>query len=100
MLIAEQEQNDIDQSLEHIEQQQRDLLATLEVYEKTTEETMGGQGGSLRSLDTGPADTERDKKWVHDRFLPDFRSCFVRTATCWRLTCIVIWMTYRDPSPR
>jgi nuclear pore complex protein Nup62 len=64
MFIAEREQSDIEQSLEHIEQQQRDLLATLEVYEKTTEETMGSQGGNLRSLDTGPADTERDKKFV------------------------------------
>jgi len=64
MLIAEREQSDIDQSLEHIEQQQRDLLATLEVYEKTLEETMGGQGGNLRSLDTGPADTERDRNYM------------------------------------
>ena len=46
----------------YIEQQQKDLSATLEIYEKATEEIVGGQGGSLRALDTGPADTERDKK--------------------------------------
>ena len=59
---AEQEQNDIDQSLDHIEQQQRDLSTTLEIYEKQMEDILGGQGGGLRTLDTGPADTERDKK--------------------------------------
>lgn len=64
MLAAEREQNDIDQSLDHIEQQQRDLGATLEEYEKQAEEILGRQGGSLRSLDTGPADSERDKKYV------------------------------------
>lgn len=62
VLAAEREQNDIDQSLDHIEQQQRDLAATLDAYEKVTQEILGGQGGSLRALDTGPADTERDKK--------------------------------------
>jgi nuclear pore complex protein Nup62 len=62
VLAAEQEQNEIDQSLDHIEQHQRDLSATLDVYEKSAEEVLGGQGGSLRALDTGPADTERDKK--------------------------------------
>lgn len=63
VLAAEREQNDIDQSLDHIEQQQRDLGATLEEYEKQAEEILGRQGGSLRSLDTGPADSERDKKY-------------------------------------
>ena len=64
MLVAEREQADIDQALDHIEQQQKDLVATLEVYEKTAEETFNAQGGSLglRALDTGPADTERDRK--------------------------------------
>ena len=62
MLAAEREQTDIDQSLDHIEQQQRDLSATLDTYEKSAEEILGSQGGSLRALDTGPADTERDKK--------------------------------------
>ena len=62
VLAAEREQNDIDQSLDHIEQQQKDLAATLEAYEKSTQEILGGRGGNLRALDTGPADTERDKK--------------------------------------
>ena len=64
MLAAEREQADIDQSLDHIEQQQRDLAATLDAYEKSTEEILGAQGSNLRALDTGPADTERDKKCV------------------------------------
>lgn len=59
---AENEQGDIDQSLNHIEQQQRDLSTALEVYEKQAEDILGKQGGTLRSLDTGPADSERDKK--------------------------------------
>lgn len=62
VLAAEREQTDIDQSLDHIEQQQKDLSSTLEAYEKLTDEILGGQGGNLRALDTGPADTERDKK--------------------------------------
>jgi len=64
VLAAEREQNDIDQSLDHIEQQQKDLSAILDVYEKSTEEILGGQGGSLRALDTGPADNERDKNYM------------------------------------
>ena len=75
-MAAEREQNDVDQSLDHIEQQQRDLSATLDAYEKVTDEILGsssgptakgaGSGGTggLRSLDTGPADTERDRKCV------------------------------------
>lgn len=64
VLAAEREQTDVDLALDHVEQGQRDLLATLDVYEKQAEEVLGGQGGSLRALDTGPADTERDKKSV------------------------------------
>ena len=64
MMTAEREQADIDQALDHIEQQQKDLMATLEIYEKTAEETFSTQSGGLRVLDTGPADTERDRKWV------------------------------------
>lgn len=60
--VAEREQNDIDQSLDHIERQQQELCTTLDAYEKITQEILGGQGGSIRALDTGPADTERDKK--------------------------------------
>lgn len=62
MLVAEREQADIDQALDHIEQQQRELVATLEIYEKTAEESFNTQSGSIRALDTGPADTERDRK--------------------------------------
>ena len=61
-MAAERQQNDINESLNHIEQQQRDLASTLDTYEKVSQEILGGQGGSLRSLDTGPADNERDKK--------------------------------------
>lgn len=64
LVAAEQEQNDIDQSLAHIEQQQKDLAATLDAYERSTEEILGGQGGNLRALDTGPADSERDKNYM------------------------------------
>lgn len=66
--VAEREQNDIDQSLDHIERQQQELCTTLDAYEKITQEILGGQGGSIRALDTGPADTERDKKWVFEGF--------------------------------
>jgi nuclear pore complex protein Nup62 len=62
VLAAEREQNDIDQALDHIEQQQKDLTTALDTYEKSTQEILGSQGGNLRGLDTGPADTERDKK--------------------------------------
>ncbi|KIL68110.1 hypothetical protein M378DRAFT_158628 [Amanita muscaria Koide BX008] len=61
---AEREQNEINQSLDHIEQQQKDLSNTLDAYEKITQEILGGQGASLRALDTGPADTERDKNYM------------------------------------
>ncbi|KAK2466328.1 hypothetical protein APHAL10511_001970 [Amanita phalloides] len=61
---AEREQNDINQSLDHIEQQQKDLANTLDAYEKIALEILGGQGAGLRALDTGPADTERDKNYM------------------------------------
>ncbi|KAJ3540023.1 hypothetical protein NMY22_g4470 [Coprinellus aureogranulatus] len=64
VLAAERQQTEIDQTLDHIEQQQKDLLSTLDAYEKVSGEILGGQGGSLRSLDTGPADTERDKNYM------------------------------------
>ncbi|KAL6309750.1 Nsp1-like C-terminal region-domain-containing protein [Sparassis latifolia] len=64
VLAAEREQNDIDQSLDHIEQQQRDLGGALEAYERSTDEVLGGRGSNLRALDTGPADTERDKNYM------------------------------------
>lgn len=62
VLAVEREQSDIEQALDHIEQQQKDLSVALDAYERSVGEVLGGQGGSLRALDTGPADTERDKK--------------------------------------
>ncbi|KAI0306964.1 Nsp1-like C-terminal region-domain-containing protein [Multifurca ochricompacta] len=64
VLAAEREQNDIDQSLDHIEQQERELTATVEMYEKQMADILSSQGGSLRTLDAGPADTERDKNYM------------------------------------
>ncbi|KAK0190687.1 Nsp1-like C-terminal region-domain-containing protein [Armillaria mellea] len=64
VLAAEREQSEVNQSLDHIEQQQRDLAATLDAYEKTAQEIFGGQGANLRSIDKGPADTERDKNYM------------------------------------
>ncbi len=64
VLAAEQQQNEINEALDHIEQQQRDLASTLDAYEKVSHEIPGMQGGTMRSLDTGPADNERDKKCV------------------------------------
>ncbi|TFK55813.1 hypothetical protein OE88DRAFT_661993 [Heliocybe sulcata] len=64
VLAAEREQTNIDQALDHIEQQQRDLSATLDVYGKSAEDILGGDGDGLRVLDTGPADSERDKNYM------------------------------------
>jgi len=64
VLAAEKQQNDINESLDHIEQQQKDLASTLDAYEKVSQEILGGQGSSLRALDTGPADNERDKNYM------------------------------------
>ncbi|KAG6832926.1 hypothetical protein H0H92_004810 [Tricholoma furcatifolium] len=61
---AEREQNDIDQSLAHVEQQQAELESTLAAYEKVAQEILGSQGGGMRVLDAGPADTERDKNYM------------------------------------
>ena len=43
-------------------EQQKELASTLEVYEKSANEIFEGQSGSLRALDVGPADAERDKQ--------------------------------------
>jgi nuclear pore complex protein Nup62 len=64
VLAAEKQQNEINESLNHIEQQQRDLASTLDAYEKISQEILGGQSSTLRTLDAGPADNERDKKSV------------------------------------
>lgn len=100
VLAAEREQNDIDQSLDHIEQQQKDLSSTLDAYEKATQEVFGGHGGNLRALDTGPADTERDKKYIRLDFNPmAFAQAFL-LVTCWQQTSIPNSTTYLDHSPK
>ncbi|KDR83589.1 hypothetical protein GALMADRAFT_235853 [Galerina marginata CBS 339.88] len=61
VLAVERQQNEINESLQHIEQQQQDLTSTLDAYERVSQEILGG---SLRTLDTGPADNERDKNYM------------------------------------
>ncbi|KAG6837976.1 hypothetical protein H0H93_008370 [Arthromyces matolae] len=61
---AEKEQADIDQSLDHIEAQQNELAGVLTTYEKMSQDILGSQAGGMRALDTGPADTERDKNYM------------------------------------
>lgn len=63
LVAVEKEQSHIAQMLDVVEQQQADLSATVDAYEPMAEEILGSQSGSLRALDTGPADTERDKKY-------------------------------------
>ncbi|KAL5507999.1 NSP1 [Sanghuangporus vaninii] len=64
IMMAEREQSDIEQSLKHVEDQQKELASTLEVYEKAAGEIFDAQGGGLRALDVGPADAERDKHYT------------------------------------
>ncbi|KAL5527641.1 hypothetical protein ACEPAG_6442 [Sanghuangporus baumii] len=64
VMMAEREQSDIEQSLKHVEDQQKELASTLEVYEKAAGEIFDAQGGGLRALDVGPADAERDKHYT------------------------------------
>lgn len=59
ILAAEKHQNTINETLDHVELQQKELASTLDAYEKASQELLGSQG---RTLDTGPADNERDKK--------------------------------------
>jgi len=63
VVIAEREQSDLEQSLKHAEEQQKELAATLDVYEKYANELFDSQSGGLRALDVGPADAERDKQY-------------------------------------
>jgi len=68
VLVAEREQQDVDNALDHIEQQQKAISSTLEEYEKLSQDIFGGSergnhAVSIRALDSGPADTERDKKY-------------------------------------
>lgn len=60
VLQAEKTQSDVEKSLDHIEEQQRQLSNTLDGYERGTMEILDSQG--MRTTDVGPADTERDKK--------------------------------------
>ncbi|KAL5530163.1 hypothetical protein ACEPAF_6420 [Sanghuangporus sanghuang] len=64
IMMAEREQSDIEQSLKHVEDQQKELASTLEVYEKAAGDIFDAQGGGLRALDVGPADAERDKHYT------------------------------------
>ncbi|KIY73730.1 hypothetical protein CYLTODRAFT_406455 [Cylindrobasidium torrendii FP15055 ss-10] len=63
VLAAEREQSEVDEALNSIEQQQRDLLATLDGYGKSAQE-LAGTSGALRVTDKGPADMERDKNYM------------------------------------
>ena len=63
VLAAERQQNEIDSTLDTVEAQQNELMRTLDQYEKTSAEILGAQGGA-RALDTGPADSERDKNYM------------------------------------
>ncbi|KIO29139.1 hypothetical protein M407DRAFT_6373 [Tulasnella calospora MUT 4182] len=62
VLQAEKTQGDVEKSLDHIEEQQRQLSYTLDGYEKGTMEILDSQG--MRTTDVGPADTERDKNYM------------------------------------
>jgi hypothetical protein len=60
---AEETQRNVDQSLERIQENQKELEVTLNSYEKVTNEILEGSGpGSIRVLDVAPADNERDNK--------------------------------------
>ena len=61
--MAEREQSDIEQSLKHVEEQQKELSATLEVYEKSLGELLDSKSGHS-GVDVGPADAEREKQYV------------------------------------
>jgi hypothetical protein len=92
-MVAEREQNEIDQSLDYIEQQQKEFETTLDVYEKSSEEILGS-GGGLRVLDTGPADAERDKKWVPCLLIPlVFFPNLNSPAICLQAISTPIWTT-------
>jgi Nsp1-like C-terminal region len=95
VLAAEREQNDIDQSLDHIEQQEKELTATVEMYEKQMADILGGQGGTLRTLDTGPADTERDKKQVFTFVNESCMLTLFLKVTCSRPSFITTSTTFR-----
>jgi len=66
LVEAEATQTAIDSNLDHVEQQQKELAAALDAYEKQAREILEtGSTGSMRVFDMGPADAERDRRRVH-----------------------------------
>ena len=63
MFVAKREQADIDRALDHIEQQQKGLVTTLEIYEKTAEETRAGDLGDWTPVLPIPNETESQRIW-------------------------------------
>jgi nuclear pore complex protein Nup62 len=62
---AESAQASLDQTLDHVEPQQRQLSATLDQYEKTASEILHGPGGVMTSNEgLALADSERDKRYI------------------------------------
>lgn len=57
---AQSSQGAVDESLKHIEEQQRALNKTLDGYEEIVKQTLNNGG---RPLDLGPADRERDNSY-------------------------------------
>ncbi|KAF8528801.1 Nsp1-like C-terminal region-domain-containing protein [Hysterangium stoloniferum] len=65
VIQAESTQASLDQTLDHVEQQQRQLNATLDQYEKTANDILRGPGGIMASTEgLGLADSERDKSYA------------------------------------
>lgn len=62
VLQAEKTQADVEASLDQIEDQQKQLSDALDGYERATDDILQSQG--MRGMDVGPADAERDKKYV------------------------------------
>jgi hypothetical protein len=65
MIDAEATQAIIDKNLDHIEAQQGEIAQALDQYERQSREILEtGSTGTMRVLDMGPADAERDRRWV------------------------------------
>ncbi|GJJ07300.1 hypothetical protein Clacol_001500 [Clathrus columnatus] len=65
VIQAESTQASLDQTLEHVEQQQHQLISTLDQYEKTTTDVLHGPGGVMASTEgLGLVDSERDKSYA------------------------------------
>lgn len=65
MIEAEATQAIIDKNLDHIETQQNEIAAALDQYERQSREILEtGSTGTMRVLDMGPADAERDRRYV------------------------------------